>query len=431
MSAEPVGAAPGAEAGSATSATGAREALATPAAARPINPALRGLIPGTPSNTLLRLFLGALALAFSLIIFRQLMLIHGVGIDLEIPLRATQRWVDGGQPYLAASFHAPPGPDLPFLYPPFVLPFLAPLLWLPRAFVLLGWVVVCALGSAWGMRRLGIPWAWTIVVMTWPPFAEGIIGGNVQVLLFAVFMALFYARVPGRGVLAGDALPIHRDPTTAGTPALREGLLATTVAALKVSQLHAWLYLFMRRPSAALLGVVVLGAVVLATVPLTGIDIWFDWLAQVRRAADPSWRIGGLALEKLLPQAVAFGITIASLVALWFVPRERAGSWVGVLAVVGAMSLHIYGILFMLGAWLLVRREIGLLGAMLVAWFTVPGVWAGIFLVAAAWALGATRYPWLLEPRPAPRQAAAAASTASLVAQPVSTSTEQPPSSTA
>lgn len=364
-----------------------------------LNPALRGLVPGMRSNTLLRLVLGAFAFGFSLIVFAQMMRVHGVGIDLEIPLRATERWVDGGQPYLASSFQAPPGPDLPFLYPPFVLPFLAPLLWLPREAVLLGWVVVCALGSAWGMRRLGIPWAWTIVVMTWPPFSEGIIGGNVQVLLFAAFMALFYARVPGRGVLAGDALPIHRDPTSRDTPALREGLLATIVAALKVSQLHAWLYLLLRRPAAALLGVVVLGAVVLATLPITGIDIWFDWLAQVRRAADPSWRIGGLALEKFLPQAVALGITIASIVALCVVPRERAGSWVGVLAVVGALSLHIYGILFMLGAWLLVRREIGLLAAMLVAWFTVPGVWAGIALVAAAWTLGATRYPWLLEPR--------------------------------
>jgi hypothetical protein len=123
-----------------------------------------------------------------------------------------------------------------------------------------------------------------------------------------------------------------------------------------------------------------------------------EWLAQVRRAADPSWRIGGLALEKLLPQAVAFGVTIAALVALWFVPRDRAGSWVGVLAVVGAVSLHIYGILFMLGAWLLVRREIGLIAAMLVAWFTVPGVWGGVLLVAATWALGATRWPGLLEP---------------------------------
>jgi hypothetical protein len=373
-------------------------AATTDSATASIHPALRGLVPGTRSNDLLRLFLGALALGFSLIIFAQLMTHHGVGIDLEIPLRATQRWVNGGQPYLASSFQAPPGPDLPFLYPPFVLPILAPLLVLPRALVLVGWVVACALGSAWGMRRLGIPWAWTIIVMTWPPFAEGIIGGNVQVLLFAAFIALFYARVPGRGPLAGDALPIHRDPTAPDTPALREGVLATIVAALKVSQLHAWLYLFLRRPRAAVLGVLVLGAMVLLTVPLTGIDVWFDWLAQVRRAADPEWRIGGLALEKLVPQAVALGVTVASLLALWFVPRERAGSWVGVLAVVGALSLHIYGILFMLGAWLLVRREIGLIAATLVAWFTVPGVWAGVLLVAATWALGATRWPGLLEP---------------------------------
>jgi hypothetical protein len=314
---------------------------------------------------------------------------HGVGIDLEIPLRATQRWVDGGQPYLAASFSTA-GPVC-LLYRPSCCP-LAPLLVLPRAFVLLGWVVICA-SLAW-MRRLGIPWAWTLVVMTWPPFAEGIIGGNVQVLLFAAFAALFYARAPGRGPLAGEGLPVHRDPTDPATPALREGVLATIVAALKVSQLHAWLYLFLRRPRAAGLGVVVLGTLVVATVPLTKSRSG----RIARRYAGRPIRHGVSAgsRSKLLPQAVASVPSPRS--SLWFVPRDRAGSWVGVLAVVGAVSLHIYGILFMLGAWLLVRREIGLIAAMLVAWFTVPGVWGGVLLVAATWALGATRWPGLLEP---------------------------------
>ena len=79
-------------------------------------------------------------------------------VDIEIPLRAADRWIQGSQPYLASSFAAPVGYDLPFLYPPVVLPFLVPL------------------------------------ILAWPPFAEGILGGNVQVLLVAAFVAVF---VPG------------------------------------------------------------------------------------------------------------------------------------------------------------------------------------------------------------------------------------------
>ena len=56
-------------------------------------------------------------------------------VDLEIPLRAAERWQAGQPPYLASAFTSPPGATQPFLYPPFTLPFLALLTGLPRAFV--------------------------------------------------------------------------------------------------------------------------------------------------------------------------------------------------------------------------------------------------------------------------------------------------------
>lgn len=365
--------------------------------------ALRALTPGMPSNRLLRFTLLVIALFPTLIAFSDLVRVHGRGIDLEIPLRAAQRWVDGGQPYLASSFQQGPGPDLPFLYPPFVLPFLAPLLSLPRDLVLYAWVAVCLGGSIWALRRLRVPWFVMPLILISPPFAEGIIGGNVQVLLFAAFAALFFARFSGAtrgGDAAGvaDLHPVHRDPTDPATPALREGLLATVIAALKVSQLHSWVYLLLKRPGAALLGVAVVGAVVAATVPLTGIEVWFDWLAQVRRAADPSWSIGGLSIAKYVAPVLAYGFLVFTVVALWFVPRATAGTWVGMLAVVGAPSLHVFGMLFMVPAWLAIRRELALIAGFFIGTFTEPGVWIAVAIVAVAWSLGATRWAWLLEP---------------------------------
>lgn len=358
--------------------------------------ALRGFVAGTSSNRLLRFGLLVIALVPTAIAFYDLATVQGRGIDLEIPLRAAERWVNGGQPYLASSFQAPPGPDLPFLYPPFVLPFLTPLLALPRELVLDTWVLVCLAGAVWGLRRLGVPYRWTPLLLISPPFAEGIIGGNVQILLFAAFAALFFRRVDAEPAFH----PVERDPTDPATPTAREGLLATTIAALKVSELHAWAYLLFRRPRAALLGLAALVVLVLLTLPFAGIADWVDWVAQVRRAADPNWRIGGMSLGHYLPQVVAYGIAGLSVLALWRVPRRAAGTWVGVLSVVGAPSLHIFGLLFMLPAWLRIRRELGLVAAFFIGWFTEPGVWAGIAIVAVAWTLGATRWPWLLEPRP-------------------------------
>ena len=54
-------------------------------------------------------------------------------------------------------------------------------------------------------------------------------------------------------------------------------------------------------------------------------------------------------------------------------------------------------LLFALPAFLVVRREIALIGAFLVATYTFEGIWIGVLLVTAALGL-AERYPALREP---------------------------------
>jgi hypothetical protein len=358
--------------------------------------ALRRLVTvGTPSNRLLRFGLAVIVFAVELIALRDLVLVTGHGIDLEIPLRAAQRWVDGGQPYLASSFQAPPGPDLPFLYPPFVLPFVAPLLVLPREVATYGWMFVCGVAAAAACWRLRIPARWWFFFLAWPPFAEGIIVGNVQVLLFLCFTLLFF-RVDTPGP---SFHPIARDPTDPVHPAPREGTLAAVIAAFKVAELQSWVYLLFRRPGAALLGAAVIAAVALVTLPIVGLSVWGDWIAQIRRAADPNWTLAGISLGRYLGQGVGFVIFGASIALLPFVPRARAGVWVGLLGVLGAPSLHTYGILFLLPATLMIRRELALVAAFFLSTYTELGMWIGIAIVAVTF-VSSTRIPGLAEPAP-------------------------------
>ena len=73
---------------------------------------------------------------------RRLLTGYPIGVDLEIPLRAAERWLAGADPYPASAFSAGSGPDLPFLDPPFVLPLIAPLTFLPRTIVFIAWWIL-------------------------------------------------------------------------------------------------------------------------------------------------------------------------------------------------------------------------------------------------------------------------------------------------
>lgn len=114
------------------------------------------------------------------------------GVDVEIPLRAVERWQGGEEPYLAEAFTSGPGATQPFLYPPYVLPLFAALVDLPRDLVRVGAAFVLLLVTIATCRRLAIPWVWMPLVLAWPPFAEGILDGNVSMLIFAAFVFLFY-----------------------------------------------------------------------------------------------------------------------------------------------------------------------------------------------------------------------------------------------
>ena len=298
-------------------------------------------------------------------------------VDIEIPLRAADRWFHAGQPYLASSFAAPVGYDVPFLYPPVVLPFLVPLTWLPRAIVLAVWSAGVLAAAVFTLRRLGVAWLMVPPMLAWPPFAEGILRGNVQVLLVAAFVAVFVPDASRRAGRGSD---------------LRAGILAALVPLFKVSQPHAWFGLLRIRPRAAVLGAVAVAGIVAVTMPLVGVQLWVDWLEQLNRAADPAWPLAGASLTAGLPAAVGLAVLGATVAATFVVPRPRLSAWVGALTVLGAPSLRMFGVLFLMPALVRIRLEIALVAALLVATYTLQGLWAGI-AVALVGLLGSERYP--------------------------------------
>jgi hypothetical protein len=332
----------------------------------------------SPRRLLLAALVAILAILTVKALIGTVLIAPRFGVDVEIPFSAAERWLAGQPPYLASAFTSAPGATQPFLYPPYVLPFLAPLTGLPRFAVYLVAFGLMLAAAILACRRLAIPWLWIPIVLAWPPFAEAIFGANIQMLLFAALAFLFF-RPSGQGWQPAERVIADRRESGA----LVSGL-ATVVGAIKVSQSHPWIFVLRHRPRAAIAGALVVIAVVAATLLVTGIGPWFDWIAQLRLAADPTWDLGGFALPRFLPAGVGLLLAVASLVAVWFVPRRNAAAWIGILSVVGSLSLHIFGLLFLVPAMLVIRREVALVAAICIATYSYQGAWAGIALVAVA-----------------------------------------------
>jgi hypothetical protein len=324
---------------------------------------------------------GALAVVVIGLTLKDLLGFYPYGVDLEIPLRAAARWTAGGQPYLPESFNVVAGPDLPFLYPPIVLPFVAILSVVPRMILFPLWTAVCITLGIFACRRLAMPWWIVPIALAWPPFAEALLGGNIQVPLFAAFTAMLY-----RGD-TGAFRPRPRDPANEDMPAVVDGLLATTIGAIKVSLAHAWLFILRRRPRAALLGAALVIGFAVVTLPLTGIERWADWLGQAGRSGDPAWPAIGWPLSRMIGRGPGLIVTALSLAAVFVIPVGRAGGWLGILSVLGAPSLHIFGLIFLVPGMLEIRRDVAIVAALAIATYTDLGVILGTSLVTIAFAL--------------------------------------------
>jgi hypothetical protein len=237
-----------------------------------------------------------------------------------------------------------------------------------------------------------------------------LIAGNVQVFSFAAFVALLYEPV--------DGAPMQR--TLIRAQDALNGVLAVFVGVFKATQTLPVLYLARRRFRAAAIGLAAVGAVAVVLLPLTGFAIYWDWLAQLQRAADPSWTFGGVALGRLLriPDIVVAIIGIALALS---VRGRNSAAWLGIALIVATPSAHGYTFLFLIPALLTVRRDISLLIAMLFLGVYHGYAWWLAFVFVVYFLVAGTRWPSLhsihrprpSEPRPKSGSGTASAPTIS------------------
>ena len=145
------------------------------------------------------------------------------GLDLRVYRDGASTWWSGRDPYRPTyTIH-----DLPFTYPPFALPVLAPLTWVPfRWSQWVEWVVSIGSGTAavlivrGGRSALTSGRAWLTslgwvcaAVLVLEPMRSAIDYGQIEVVLMFVIVAdLLVVPAPFRGVLLGLAGAIKLTP---------------------------------------------------------------------------------------------------------------------------------------------------------------------------------------------------------------------------
>lgn len=278
--------------------------------------------------------------------------------------------------YLAAPLHAyPANPgDLPYLYPPPTLPFAAMLAVPPEPIAAAGWVAFSALAVLLALRRFGLSWAWALAAIAWPPVFVGLYVGNVAVpaaALFALGPSLGWSLVLGPVLKPQDAIP-----------------------ALWVLRTGRWRQLAV--------GVSVLLALVIGTLPLTGLDRWMQWLGALvayRQSQAIMPGLYGASLSHLLPYG-AFLLVAGIAVVLALRYRGRRG-----LAALGLASTAVSPVLWAHG-FIVAAPAFLMLGAPLL-WTAVgltsllntgPG-WQLVMLLGAlplavAWTRHRAGEPW-------------------------------------
>jgi hypothetical protein len=127
---------------------------------------------------------------------------------------------------------------------------------------------------------------------------------------------------------------------------------------------------------------------------LTGIALYRHWLAQLARAADPTWARAGGPLAFLIGRPLATMAAVAAVAAMFFVRGRDTGTCVGIALLVAAPSVHGYGMLFLLPALLVLRRDLATAFAMLIAGYRPYAWWISIALASVALA-ASNRYPAL------------------------------------
>ncbi len=291
--------------------------------------------------------------------------------DLKLYLDAGRRFIDGEAVYLAAPLTAAPADPsgLPYLYPPPTLPLFAALASMPPAVSSAVWAGASLAALVVAMRAIGVSPIWLPAFLLWRPAFDGLWAGNVAPFMFVLFAI---------GPMVGAALPFSASFK-----------LYNGIAAL-------WL-VRMRRWRSIAIAAAVLGVIVVATIPLTGIEMWSQWLAglgyyQESQAAVPG--LYGMSLASWLSPTVALALGIG-VTALALLPAGREGlARLGLATIVASPSLFTPGFLWAVPSMASASLTLALASFVVMAG---PAQWAAwwvpVILLLASWGLAVLRRP--------------------------------------
>ena len=305
--------------------------------------------------------------------------------DLNVYLGASERWMNGGQAYVATVLTTWPSSARAdfFLYPPPLLPFFALLSQLPTAPMAAAWTAFQIACWYRAFRILGLAPSLSLLLLAFPPVMIGLESGNVAGLTFLLFVA---------AVRAGGALVVDGIfKVQSGIPVL-------------------WL-LRQRRWRGLLAGIAAFSAIVLMTLPLVGVDAWRAWWAGLGyRASSQALAdaLYGYSYAKEL-SAPAYVAACGALTVLALAFRGRRGlAALGLASLFASPALWPHGFVFALPAVLMLESGTAvwlLLGAGAFGpnmWLLFGGGWRAILAARRLPAgrlhpLAGTDGPW---PRP-------------------------------
>ena len=288
--------------------------------------------------------------------------------DFNLYLNAGADFLAGRSPYTTVALHHYPKgglEHLPFLYAPPTLPIFGLLSAMPQALASMLWVGGSVALVVLALRAFGLSWRWTLLAFLWTPLEQGLFVGNVA--------------VPSVALLA---LGLRFGPALVFGPLFKP---QNGIVALWLLRERAW------RSLAA--GLLALAALFVLLLPLTGIDLWRQWIQGLLAYQQSEQYLPGLygvGLGKFLPMWQV--IAIAGVVTLGaFLGRGRDGlARFSLASVIASPSLWSHGFLFAIPAVLRLRGP----WFWLVAGMLCAGQWPGpqlaLGLAAVAWFV-----PWL------------------------------------
>jgi hypothetical protein len=285
--------------------------------------------------------------------------------DFRLYLGAGSNFLAGGAVYAVEPIHSYPNDlgALPFLYPPPTLPIFGLLSTLPMPIAVALWVAGSVGAIVWSLRLLGLSWRWTIIGLLWPPIEQGLFVGNIAAPSF-----LLFALAPR---LAGGLVP--------------GGLLKPQngVMALWLLRDRAWRSL--------LVGLGTALAIVLCTLPFTGIALWTDWVRGLFAYQESQRLLPGLygiGLGQYLPFWV-FAVVATIVIVLALVPRGREClGRLGLASAVASPSLWSHGFLVTIPAVLRLRASLCWFALGLLCTGDSPGPQLALALPVLVWVGG-------------------------------------------